>query len=138
MIEDFKYQGRRQAIINTITRCFPNLPPCDPPPPPNYTVEARESRCMYYENFLFNKFTGSEEWLWVLRPCDNLINACSYTYQLCIDYSLPEPQVKILYEECTPYEPPGCSEQYPELPPPGKTWEEPWRTECFSRPCCPK
>lgn len=135
--EPFKRRVLAEVAIDAIKKCFGDLPPCDPPPPPNYTVEIRLSHCWYYENVWFNKFTNSEEWLWVMRPCENS-NKCIYTYQLCIDYSLSPPDVVFLYEDCDPLGTPNCTTQEPEVPPPGKTWEEPWKTECFAQPCCPR
>lgn len=61
--EPFKQRILKEVGIAAIRNCFGDLPPCNPPPPPDYTVEIRVSHCWYHENVWFNKFTGSEVWL---------------------------------------------------------------------------
>ncbi len=124
----------RAVTIDALEKCAPPLPPCDEPE--SHVVEIRVSHCWYHTNIWFNKFTGSEEWLWVLYPCE-ASNKCIYQHQLCIDYSKPVPEIVYEFEGCDPIRTPNCTEEEPVVPPSGKSWEEPWRTECFAKPCCP-
>ncbi|MCX7736819.1 MAG: hypothetical protein N2319_08900 [Candidatus Kapabacteria bacterium] len=120
---------------DAISKCTPPLPSCDPPPPPTITITM--SRCLKYENFLWNKYPNEAEWMLKLKACSLLNGKCENRKIVCIDYSQNPARVVTLLDECEIIQEPDCSYDEPITPPQGKTWEEAWETNCFARPCCP-
>lgn len=131
---DFRDHFILMTRIHAIDNCAPPMADCDEEVP--VTVEIRYSPCYYYENIWWAKFTGSEEWLLVLKRCIPVSDMCIRTYRICKDYELGE--IVVLSYNCYPVEQPDCSFDEPTLPPRGKSWEEAWTTDCFARYCCPE
>lgn len=113
------------------TTCVPFIVDCSDSP--LVVVKEYRSQCWYYENFWFTKY--EDQWLFVMRPCDEGDLSCIHEYKICKNGS----DIVVLEEKWTMTGPPNCSTNEPtELPPPGKTWEEYWRTDCFAKPCLPQ
>lgn len=108
---------------------FQEIPPCDPPVP--FRIDFFYSQCYYWEN----KDAALNDWVVIFRPCDDERYTCIHKRQIC--KTLPECRIYVMNDEWIVLEPANCSIGDPQIPPPGKTWEEYWRTDCFAKPCTP-
>ncbi len=115
--------------------------PCDEPIP--YQAEVITRQCVYIRNTIKGMFLPNGEptqdtvWIPVIHECPTG-NSCTAVYEMCLDYSTNPPRLRLISLLCISFDPPGCPEQEPQLPPPGKSWGETWTTECFSKRCCPQ
>lgn len=107
-----------------------DIPLCENPVP--LIVKFYYSQCYFWEN----KKNQFNEFLLYLVECGNNEIECVHTIQIC---RTPPPncQIQVLRDEWETIIPAGCSLEEPQLPPPGKTWDEYWRTKCFAKPCQP-
>lgn len=122
------------AIMNNVENiCLGEYPPCDHPTLRYYEVEIKKPICVYYKNAFITPFPG-EEPMWVLRVkrCSQYSN-CIKKYRICIDYFQSPPAKTITLLET--YITGNCKMGNCVIPPPGKTWEEEWETECCFREC---
>ncbi len=110
--------------------CMPEHPPCDDTVNVEFKVVVINSRCMYWENW--EKYPG--DYVTRLVFCGYDIN-CNYVYKVCIDYSVNPPVEREIFLYSYADEPLLCPTEEPQLPPPGKSWDEPWMTNCFAKPC---
>lgn len=112
--------------------CGPVCPPCDGPPDqwPRF-VEIRASHCVRY----FNRRVYINDWIDGIEYCDDEVNYCKYTYACCSDYSTSPPETHIRLISAESYGTPQCGTEEPQVPPPGKDWNETWETECFAKGC---
>lgn len=109
--------------------CLSWLPDCDVGV--YIKVKGYRSTCWYYENFWFTKY--EPQWLLVMKPCG--VMNCVHEYKICRRGN----QIEVREDNWYVTAPPDCYGEEPtELPPPGKTWEEYWKTECFVVPCFPQ
>ncbi len=121
-------QAVKDDAFNT---CASWIPDCDE----GVIVQIKEyrSQCWYYENFWFTKY--EHQWLFVMRPCEGGDLKCIHEFKICRRGT----DVIVVEERWIVEGPPNCTTEEPnELPPPGKTWEEYWRTDCFAKPCMPQ
>lgn len=103
--------------------CWSDLPPCDDPNAIH--IEVWGAQCHAYENvYKFN------EWIPLLRPCSQS-NICYRKYKRCWDFTQSPPRRVSIYLGSGVYGTPNCSATEPELPPNGRNWNEPWKTNCF-------
>ncbi|MBM2817272.1 MAG: hypothetical protein HW421_4034 [Ignavibacteria bacterium] len=123
-----------QMMNDAISKCAPQLPSCDPPPP--YTINVVIASCLYYKNWWFYVSAGEAEWMLSLVACNQTPGICERRLSVCIDYSQNPPQITTLVDDCVVIQEPECSTTEPQIPPQGKTWFEPWTTTCFAIPCC--
>ncbi len=131
----FRTWVHNKVLRHATLHCAPQLPPCDPLPEIN--TKALYARCLKYRNFWFDKYPGDEGWYIGITSCLDKGGKCEKRSIVCVDYSINPPRTVILLDECEVIQEPDCGYEVPELPPPGKTWEEHWVTDCFARPCCP-
>ncbi|OGU40850.1 MAG: hypothetical protein A2X61_15875 [Ignavibacteria bacterium GWB2_35_12] len=107
---------------------------CNPiPPDPDYVIEViKIPSCMYWEN---KQVPPYGEDVYRLRKWSCNTNWCVYVYHISYDYRYNPPKlIRTLvnsYEEGTYI----CPTTKPEIPPPGKTMDEYWITDCFKIPC---
>ncbi|QLH53208.1 MAG: hypothetical protein CH6_0953 [Candidatus Kapaibacterium sp.] len=108
--------------------CLPFVPECGGGGNAFIIVKITRSTCWYFENFWFTKY--EDQWLLGMKPCG--VEKCFWEYKICKRGGDVEILEKLKYATA----PPECNWEEPtELPPPGKTWEEYWRTDCFPKPC---
>ncbi len=114
--------------------CFPECPPCVGEPALFSTLKA--SLCIKWISkpalVLYNGRVL--EWAWGIKGC-NFENYCQYTYACCTDWNSPNLETYIWLVSVQQYGIPNCTTNIPQIPPPGKDWDEPWETECFAQPC---
>ncbi len=131
---DTLYSKISQFVKND-PNCFPPCPPCDSGEP-ELLYEIRVSWCVKFVNkpAIVTNDGHVLEWACGLEDC-NPDNYCLYTYACCSDWNTSPPQTHTWLVSVEEYGPPSCPTTEPQLPPPGKDWEEPWETECFAKPC---
>jgi hypothetical protein len=113
--------------------CFPPCPPCDQPA---LFYEIKISGCvkLVSKPAIVTHDGRIIEWAYGLEYCDS-DNYCLYTYACCSDWNTSPPETHIWLVSVQEYGTPACSTTEPQVPPPGKDWNEPWETECFAKPC---
>jgi hypothetical protein len=121
----------------TNPNCFPQCPPCDENIPKLYYRIIAYKCVKWISKPAIRLINGTVlEWADGIEFCDNLDYKCILTYACCCDWNTSPPSC---YEWCVSAEPYGtseCSNQEPQVPPPGKDWNEPWETECFITNVC--
>ena len=95
-------------------------------------IKITKAGCYYYQNGLSPIAPG---YILSMISCD-YSGLCKITYEVCIDtntepYSIRKTLLYIEYIKGLI----NCIEESPALPPPGKTWFEPWTTGCYTQPC---
>ncbi|MGB9913440.1 MAG: hypothetical protein ACPLRO_08745, partial [Candidatus Kapaibacteriota bacterium] len=113
--------------------CYTDLPSCDDTNHIVYKILFIRADCIYYENW--QPYWGDD---FVMR-----IVFCNYayfkcTYKVCYDFSSSPPTKRTIFLSMES-EPPSCPQEEPQVPPPGKTWDQHWITHCFLKqlPTCP-
>ncbi len=106
------------------------FPPCDTPRNMlNIVVEY--PLCVRSINTAWTDHNGIRRHFVVTQSCGNYY--CQYISVCCRDYSIPPPNVNCI--PCVQVQPQGdpmsCSQQPPQIPPPGFTWDDSWETECY-------
>jgi len=116
------------VLNHALNSCYTDLPPC---PNSRIDYEFRYPRCTRYVNtYLFN------EWIVFLRECStNPGVVCYRKYHLCRDFSVSPPNVVKTLVETGLMGTSNCLTEEPEVPPPGRDWNQPWATNCFLQPC---
>ncbi len=114
--------------------CSPPYPPCDDNNNPYYIAEINIAGCWYYKNWQ-PYYPDDVYGLWRF-PCKNSNYKCRSIWKICMDYNVtpPEPR-KILISKTPVSDDHYCHHPVPQMPPPGKTWDEYWETDCFSTEC---
>ncbi len=130
---DFLEWLHRVTYQHAEANCYTDLPSCDDTNHIDYKIAFVRSRCVAYQNR--QPYFGDDYVLRLVFCPDNLYKC---VYKVCYDFSVSPPRKRtiFLYSEG---EPPLCPSAEPQLPPPGKTWDEPWVTDCFEwkPPACP-
>ncbi|MFN3269045.1 MAG: hypothetical protein ACK42G_00525, partial [Candidatus Kapaibacteriota bacterium] len=129
----FLYQ-QVEAITQSDPNCYPQCPPCGESEKIFSVIKA--SNCIKWVSkpAIVTNDGHIIEWAWGIEYCDTS-NYCLYTYSCCTDWEKSPPETHIELISVEEYGAPACPTTTPEVPPPGKTWEEPWETECFANPC---
>lgn len=122
----------RKDAITREPGCLSEIPPCDDPGMVPIRLSVRIAKCWKEVNFWSSRWN---EWIVASVRCPNITAECDRWYQVCRDFQ--DIKLRILSEGCNMIGNDNCSFEMPVLPPPGKTFEEPWETECYALPCCP-
>ncbi len=113
----------KHADIN----CVPEYPPCDETNEVNY-VQVSIFGCRYIESVL--EYIGDDTYSLRFRPCYETVK-CIKEYVICYDYNHSPPELVIFFIREYIDGTPNCSPSFPQIPPPGYDWNEPWTTECY-------
>lgn len=115
--------------------CSPQYPPCDDPNNNNIITKVKAMQCKKFIHYLF---PGDDVWITKIVNCSGY-NYCKETYKICSDYSQVDengmPITIIQFVSSEEIGVPSCSNDFPQLPPWGETWETAWETECFTNGC---
>lgn len=122
---------RADAFTRT-SGCLSDIPPCDDPNMVPVRISIRIAKCWKDVNFWSSTW---HEWILTSVRCPNTTAEGDKWYQVCKDFQTM--QLRILSQGCNMLGNGNCSFEIPTIPPPGKTLEEPWETECYAPPCCP-
>jgi hypothetical protein len=105
------------------------------PPCPNSAMimKTEYAKCWKIRNVPYNPI-GDEGGYVEIISC-GLTGKCKCTYKVCTDFSVTPPENIKTLVNCEPEPTPACSGIEPQLPPVGKTWDEPWETNCYYIDC---
>ncbi len=113
--------------------CQPDAPPCDEQTEPNYT-KVVQSACVYAQNVLL--YSGDDVYSLKFKPCTNGTANCTSEYIICYDYNYSPPILRTIFVRRYLTGTVNCNPNHPQMPPIGKTWSEPWTTECYMNSSC--
>jgi len=119
-----------RCIGDDLMNCWNEYPPCDDSS--SVRTEIWIAQCQRIEN----REVMPGDFVDIIMPC-SWQNYCYVKYQLCYDFSTYPPQVINRVLERGTYGTAQCPTTVPELPPPGKSWNEHWITNCFAPLCTP-
>jgi len=113
--------------------CFPQCPPCDAGNPRLY-YRLIGYKCLKWVNKPAIRLIDGTvlEWVDGIVFCDDLENKCLLTYACCCDWGTSPPQCDSWCVSAEDYGTSVCTNEIPQVPPPGKSWYEAWETECFT------
>jgi len=116
--------------------CFPQCPPCDGEPTLYFILKG--FKCLkWVSKPAIRLITGKVlEWAQGIEACDNLQNYCLFTWVCCCDWNTSPPSCNTWCVSAEEYGTLACSTEEPQVPPPGKNWDEAWETECFTINLC--
>ena len=102
-----------------------NFPPCGQGQ--KQVVEIERRLCWKLHNIVH------PNWTMAIEYCDYQTLTCVTLYEICYDYFTQQVIANKIYTLATGDG--DCEDIVPEMPPPGKTWEEEWYTDCFRTFC---
>jgi hypothetical protein len=132
--DDFLLWLHRVTKEHAKDSCFA-LPSCDDTVNVVYKYKIVTSPCVYYENW--QPYWGDDYVMRIVFCNDSSVYKC--VYKMCYDFHFSPPQLRIVFLNMVPVNQ-RCAVEEPQVPPPGKTWEQHWITNCFERfhPICPE
>jgi len=113
--------------------CSPLFPPCDDNINPFYIFKVFVAGCWYYKNLQL--YPHDDIYGTLMRPCPYETTECISTWKVCYDYTYTPAQLTYIFVSKTLSGTSTCPTTMPTLPPAGKTWDEPWESDCFSTGC---
>ncbi len=115
--------------------CFLVCPPCDGGVPAlTYVLKVYQCYKWVSRPVLYTWNGRPLEWIDEIQACD-LESYCLYTYACCSDWNTSPPETHAWLISVQEFGTPQCTTTKPQVPPPGKDWNETWETECFAEPC---
>jgi len=133
-VDDFINWLHETIAAHANVLCMPPYPPCDDQQNPYYVLEINIERCWKYKNE--EAYRGEIfDYVPRLYPCKGTGVWCQTIWRICLDYNYTPARLTITSISKDVIGSPGCLTEKPELPPQGKTFDEPWETYCFETAC---